>query len=190
MHIGLAIIKDEHRALAAVIQGLSFLVGEIAKGRATPDFTLLRAITRYITEFPDKLHHPKEEQYLFKAVRARSDAAEAVIAQLEADHRRQPEELKTLDAALDAYEREGAPAFQGFADAAQHYADSTFRHMTAEEGILIPTAAQVLTEEDWRAIDAAFQANNDPLLGKAAEQEFRALFETIMNLAPAPLGLG
>lgn len=190
MHTGLAIIKEEHRALAAVIHGLSFLVAEIDKGRLQPDFDLLRAITRYITEFPDRLHHPKEELYLFKAVRQRTDEAEAVIRQLEGDHQRQLGELTGLQTALADYEREGAAAFPAFARSARHYTESTFRHMAAEEGVLIPIAMRTLTEDDWGAIDAAFKANNDPLIGGGDQQEFRALFTRIMNLAPAPLGFG
>lgn len=190
MQTGLAIIKEEHRALAAVIHGLSYLVAEEEKGRMTPNFPLFRAIIHYITEFPDRLHHPKEEHYLFKAVRARSDTAEPILAQLEADHARQAAELKELEAALDAFERDGAPSFAAFADSARHYAESSFRHMAAEEGVLIPLALRVLTPEDWQAIDSAFQANNDPMAGDRGQDEFRALFTRIMDLAPPPLGFG
>lgn len=190
MHVGLAIIKEEHRALAAVVHGLSYLVAEIDKGRLTPDFALFRAIIRYIGEFPDRLHHPKEEDYLFKAVRNRTHDADAVIEQLEGDHIRQAQELQALAAALDTYEKQGQSAFTPFAEAAKAYAEGNFRHMGAEEGILIPIAMRALTDDDWTVIDTAFKANNDPMTGGADIQEFRALFHRIMSLAPAPLGLG
>jgi branched-chain amino acid transport system ATP-binding protein len=190
MHKGLAIIKEEHRALAAVIHGLSYLVAEIDKGRIQPDFALFKAIIRYITDFPDRLHHPKEELYLFKALRKRSAEAAPVIAQLQADHERQPQELAAVQVALDRYERDGAAAFPVFAHAAQSYAESTFRHMAAEEGILVPMAMKALLDDDWKTIDEAFAANNDPMIGSDAQGEFRTLFTRIMTLAPAPIGLG
>ena len=31
------------------------------------DVSLLRDIVEYIEEFPDKIHHPKEERYIFRA---------------------------------------------------------------------------------------------------------------------------
>lgn len=190
MHAGLTIIKEEHRALAAVLHGLSYLTAEIEKGRAKPDFVLFHAILHYIREFPDRLHHPKEEQCLFKAVRARTDEAESVIAQLEADHQRQIEGLAALDAALDAYEKHGDAAFPAFARAAHDYAERNFRHMGTEEGVLIPIALRALTDDDWRVVDAAFADNADPMGGREEADEFRALFNKIIALTPAPLGLG
>jgi hypothetical protein len=54
----------------------------------------------------------------------------------------------------------------------------------------MPLAERVLTDADWQAIDAAFRANDDPLFGARPKQEFRKLFQLIVNRAPAPLGVG
>ena len=70
------IIHDEHRALASVLQALRFIVGEIRSGKTQPDFRLLAAMVDYITQVPDKIHHPKEDDYLFPRLPSRS--AEAV----------------------------------------------------------------------------------------------------------------
>jgi branched-chain amino acid transport system ATP-binding protein len=192
MHAGLAIIKDEHRALAAVIHGLSYLVAELEKGKAKPDFPLFHAILDYIDRFPDTLHHPKEEDFLFSALRRRTNEGGEVLALLEADHRRQKAEREALQVALVDYEREGPGAFRAFAEQAKAMVESNFRHMAAEEGVLLPLAMRVLTDGDWAAIDAAFKANADPLTGAGAKAqgEMDALFDRIMTLAPAPLGLG
>ena len=44
--------------------------------------------------------------------------------------------------------------------------------------------------EDWAALDAAFEANRDPLTGHAPADEYRPLFQRILDRAPAPIGLG
>ena len=50
-------------------------------------------------------------------------------------------------------------------------------------------ASLSLTAEDWSVIDAAFDANQDPIAG-VREQDFRTLFSRIVSLAPAPVGFG
>jgi hypothetical protein len=88
MTIATTIIRDEHRALASVIKGLQFLVQEIQNRGQTPDFPLLQSIVSYIEQFPDRLHHPKEDQYLFPALRLRHPAAAAELDILEDEHAR------------------------------------------------------------------------------------------------------
>jgi hypothetical protein len=55
---------------------------------------------------------------------------------------------------------------------------------------VLPLAEKALTAQDWTELDAAFLANRDPLTGHEPEQEYRALFSRIVNLLPAPIGLG
>ena len=59
------IIQDEHRAITAVIEGLRHLVAEVAAGRIVADQALLAALFHYIEAFPERLHHPKEDEHLF-----------------------------------------------------------------------------------------------------------------------------
>jgi hemerythrin-like domain-containing protein len=71
----------------------------------------------------------------------------------------------------------------------QTYSDFHWKHMRKEEDELLPLAERHLEPEDWKAIDAAFAANTDPIAGMR-ERDFEQLFTRIVNLAPAPVGLG
>jgi len=51
-------------------------------------------------------------------------------------------------------------------------------------------AREHLLPVDWAAIDAAFATNADPLIGASSAAKFEDLFTRIVNLAPAPIGLG
>ena len=84
----------------------------------------------------------------------------------------------------------GAQGFEAFAAAVDDYLDFHWKHMRKEEDVVIPLAERVLTDADWTTIDAAFKANDDPLFGPQPKQEFRKLFQLIVNRAPAPLGVG
>ena len=62
--------------------------------------------------------------------------------------------------------------------------------MREEEDVVLPLAERVLLDEDWAEIDAAFEGNRDPLIGKHVQEDFDKLFSHIVNIAPPPIGLG
>jgi nucleotide-binding universal stress UspA family protein len=82
----LAIIRDEHRSMAAVIHGLEFLVRDARARGVPPSFPLLRAMLHYIKAFPEKLHHPKEDAYLFRKLRERTRELDGTLDTLEREH--------------------------------------------------------------------------------------------------------
>lgn len=184
----LDVIREEHRALAAMLSGMRTLASEIEAGRLKPDFDLFAAMIEYIDKVPEKVHHPKEDSYLFARLRARCAAALPVIEALEAEHRRGERRIAELRAALEAYRRQGAAAFAAFRDTLRTYIADEWYHMNTEEGQIFPLAQAHLTADDWAEIDAAFLANDNPWKGPAGEYE--ALFSRIVNTAPPPVGLG
>ncbi|MFN9775950.1 MAG: hemerythrin domain-containing protein [Burkholderiales bacterium] len=186
----LDVIRDEHRALAGMLSALRTLVRDVAAGRAEPDFALLRAIVFYVHAFPEKLHHPKESGLLFRALRDRGAAAAATLDRLDDEHLRGEASVMRLAMALLEYEQLGAAHRAPFAEAVEVYVDAYLRHMELEEREVLPLAERMLSEDDWRTIDAAFAQNRDPLTGHPPEQPYRALFSRIVALAPAPIGLG
>jgi hemerythrin-like domain-containing protein len=186
----LSIIRDEHRSLVAVLQGLQFLVRDVHDRGVTPDFELFTLILDYIDMFPEKFHHPKENEHLFKAVRARSADANALLDALESEHAHGDGLVRELRHALARWRVAGPAGFDAFAGAVEAYLDFHWKHMRKEEDVVLPLAERVLTAADWEAIDAAFRANDDPLFGTRPKQEFRKLFSLIVNRAPAPLGVG
>ncbi len=91
--------------------------------------------------------------------------------------------------ALTNYQRD-AGHLDALASAVSAYAEFQYAHMRKEEEAILPVAERSLQPADWSAIDAAFGSNADPLVGVPVQQEFRELFKKIVNLMPAPQGLG
>lgn len=176
-------IKDEHLALASVLYGLRQATSRI-RTHGTPDFRLLFALVDYIIEFPDRLHHPKEDEHLFRALARRCPAARALIAELAAEHVRGDGLIRALDEALKRYARDGSEAFEPFAAAVEHYVAFHWLHMTREEEVLLPLAQRHLTLSDWVRIDAAFRANDNPLAGVKPKARSEMLFRRILDLMP------
>jgi hemerythrin-like domain-containing protein len=189
MSLAATIIRDEHRALASVVKGLQFLIQEIQNRGQTPDFPLLQSIVSYIEQFPDKLHHPKEDQYLFPALRQRHPESAAELDILEDEHARGTAVTARVMKSLQDYQADQSH-FEAFADAVDDYANFHWAHMSREENLILPLAEKYLTAEDWVSINAAFKSNSDPLVGINTQREFRELFRRLVNLIPAPHGLG
>jgi hemerythrin-like domain-containing protein len=166
------------------------LVREIRDHDAEPSFEALGAMIYYIDAFPERFHHPKEDQYLFRLLRARCPAAGPLIDRLEEEHRVGAHKIRTLEQALARYQSGGQREFAQFAAAVDDYAEFHWKHMGAEENEVIPLAKAKLTAEDWAEIDKAFVGHADPLVGVDAGKEYRSLFTRIVNLAPSPIGLG
>lgn len=190
MPAAIRIIHDEHRALAAVLHGLLHLVGEIDAGRMQPDFRVLAAMLHYIEAFPEKLHHPKEDAFLYRLLRARLAEPLPLLDELESEHVRGRTLIEALRTALQRLRAEGSAAFPPFRDAARTYAEFHWTHMRKEEDEILPLAARTLTDDDWQTIDAAFASHTDPIVGTPASREFRTLFRRIVHLAPPPIGVG
>lgn len=171
----LALLRDDHRSLAAVLQALLAQFDDPAR---RPDPTLLRAMLFYIEYFPERLHHPKEEQHLFVRLRARSAECDALLAELQAQHAAGAAQVGRLRALLEA----GDDAV--FAAAAQAFAQDQWRHMRLEESLVLPAASRHLRAEDWRAIAAAFEAEVPPSLDTS--ESFDALASRLLELAAAP----
>jgi len=182
------IIHDEHRALAAMLSGIRTIAMGIEAGRLKPDFELLSAMIEYIDKVPEKVHHPKEDQYLFAKLRLRSTEALPIIEHLEEEHRQGEARINALRGALAAYREAGTAGFAAFYEMLQTYLDQEWQHMNTEEKQIFPLAMACLTAEDWAEIDAAFLANDNPWQGAAGQ--YAGLFSKIVNMAPAPVGLG
>jgi len=190
MTLALSIIREEHRSLSAVTRSLRTLARDARDRGRAPDYELFTLILDYIEGFSDRLHHPKEDEYLFAALRRRGAAANEALDVLERDHARGDELTRDLRYFLSRCRVGGAAALEAFAAAVEEYVDFYWRHMRLEEDVVLPLAERTLTEADWQPIDAAFRANEDPLFGSRPREEFRKLFQLIVNLAPAPVGVG
>jgi hemerythrin-like domain-containing protein len=98
--------------------------------------------------------------------------------------------IRELEHALLGYEMMGEPRRAAFEDNAARYVEFYLNHMRLEEREVLPLAEQVLKESDWSELDDAFSQNRDPLTGAEPEAEYASLFKRIVNLVPAPIGLG
>jgi len=189
MKEAIAVLKSEHRSISAVLQALKELARMAQDATVRPRFQVLRSMLRYIDEYPEKLHHPKEDEHLFARLAARAPEARVLVEELKAEHEEGARLIRELERAL-LFMEEGWPVgAREFERAVDAYAEFHWKYMRKEEQQLLPLAERHLAPEDWKAIDAAFAANRDPIAGMQ-QRDFEKLFARIVSLAPDPVGLG
>lgn len=188
-HEAIQIIKAEHRSLAAVLNAGKYICAELTSGNALPNFSLLDALLRYIEEFPDVLHHPKEDNYLFARITMRTHQADLVIETLRRQHLEGADLMKNLRRLLDSYLQGIAGSGTKFLESFAAFIQFNFKHMSIEEREIFPVAETCLLKEDWDEIVRVFRDNKDPLFGAEKVAHFRELFHQIVLLSPSPIGL-
>lgn len=182
-------IHQDHLNLDKVLAVLESVVDDLDRspGGGSPGAAvdLLTSVIYYIRVFPDRFHHPKEEEYLFKALARRCPEAADVIARLQAQHKEGEALIDSLDRAVKDWEADPLAGIAGLREAAHAYVRFQRQHMGLEEREILPLARKHLGDEDWRALNRVFRQDSDPLFGENLETGFRALFGRISRAAPA-----
>lgn len=173
------IIKAEHRNLDRVLGVLGESLDHLSTDGPKPNLDLLFSIVYYVRVFPDKLHHPKEEQFLFPALLRQRPELSGVVQELERQHALGAQSLDRLDAALKAFDRDYPKGLEALHDAGRSFIRAQREHMGVEEREILPAARACLKGKDWGPISQAFAKNTDPVFGENIDVGFRVLFNRI-----------
>jgi len=184
MTLAYRIIRSEHYEIGLIMRCLHNLSAALTRETWKPDFDLLLLILDFVESFPATFHHPREEGYLFKAVRLRSPESASMLDELCKDHADGLDQVCELRQSLEIYM--GCPAARGwYCNAARNLARHEREHMRREEGTVLPLALQVLSKDDWAETNSAFDRNGNPLLGAKRRKNFDRLFALILRRVPA-----
>ena len=182
-------LRSEHQYQARLLQALDKQVGLLNQD-LEPDVEVLYGVMHYMTNYPDRYHHPKED-LIFERVAQRDPSMRPVVDKLQAAHDaigRAGQELFRLiegrygDGSDDGGDAGAGPErWHAIRDRARSYVDSLRRHMDIENLHLFPKAMAGLGEADWREIDADAQPLLDPVFGGEVAEVYLTLHERYVN---------
>lgn len=179
-------IRHDHRSIAQVLDLLRHLLTRVSAGHCEPDFQLIGLALHYLDDFPRRLHHPREDRYLFSAIRRSTAELDAVIQALEGEHVSAERDLLELDRLFVRYQAGVPGALADFRDALERYACALYGHMQAEESLLVDQRVRV-PDAEWAAIARAFAQDGDPLFGPEPQRDFALLRHRIECALPAKM---
>lgn len=177
----IAVWHAEHVRFARLLDFLEVQMAAFHAGER-PDYELMRDVVHYLHEYADRFHHPRE-CVAFERLVAREPGLRDTVEHLLQEHRVIATAgnalLQFLDEALDDVfiERTAVEA------AAAMYLVYYRHHLATEEKEALPRAAQLLTDEDWNAVDTAVESVPDPVFGSDAGVRYRALRAQVLRAA-------
>lgn len=177
------IIKDEHRAIAAVNQRLREKAHRLHAGELV-ELDFLSQLVRYLRDFPERLHHPKEDEFLFARLRERTHAFNATLDVLSEEHRKSAQLLNCIEASIVACGTSAdGDSLRALADDIDRLVDIQWQHLNTEEKVVLPAAQQYLNEADWLQIAAAFSGHGALARHSTQDEAWRRMFTRLMNQA-------
>lgn len=184
MRAALSILDAEHRGYATVLRALSRHLELVRTRPAATNHDLLSTILAYADSFMERFHHPKEDEYLFRALRSRTDEADAVLLELQHEHARGPDKVRSLRDALARSRGGTASDLDAFAGELERYIFEQQAHMRTETAVMLPLATRVLEASDWETIERAFRGHTDPFFGAGPSGRAGSLFSPRFGSAP------
>ena len=170
----IAALERDHANIAKLLDILESEILAIEVGK-TPDYPLLQDIMRYMTQYPDRFHHPKEDlifvQLLKREPGVRDDVEDLLEEHISIALAGQEFDRLLRTSAVDSVEVREQLGASGFA-----YIRALREHMLKEERKLFALAKVIFTKEDWQVIDEDVDAIEDPLFGEMVADAYQRLY--------------
>lgn len=147
----------------------------------TPDYEFIADLLAYCRGYPDRYHHPREDA-IVDAMRRRSPESEDDLALLRDEHEHIAALTERFAEATQQVLQDQEMPRDWFDHTAREFIDLYRRHVRWEDEKLFNRARELLTAEDWRAIEERFAGPADPVFASADKARFQALRRALLAL--------
>ena len=150
-------LEAEHRVIQRMVAGMSVLAEQIEVGEPV-DVSLLESIVMFLRTFADRLHHGKEESFLFPALIRRGVPSQGCpIGGLTMEHQKGRVMVGELADAVRGYAAGEPPARENLVKSLRALVAFYPNHIWKEDYLLFPLAGKVLTPEDQQELMDKFE---------------------------------
>lgn len=172
-------LERDHLNMAALLRVLEQQVEVFRRGQ-TPDYEIIQAIMEYFLDYPDLIHHPKED-ILARRLMAKGGEAASVLASLPDQHAELGQLTRSFANVLMNVVEHAELERDRFVHAAEDFIEAQRHHMEMEGEHFFPMVRHELTPDDLT--DAALESleREDPLFGHQAQPRFDTLRRAILE---------
>ena len=150
-------LQAEHRVIQKMVAGMSVLADHLEAGEAV-DVSLLESIVAFLRTFADRLHHGKEESFLFPALIRRGVPSQGCpIGGLTMEHQKGRVMVGELAGAIRGHAAGEPPARENLVKSLRALVAFYPNHIWKEDYLLFPLAGKVLTPEDQQDLMDKFE---------------------------------
>lgn len=174
-------LLGEHRRFAQLL-GLLERELDVLHDCGEPDYDLLRDLFYYLTNYPDRFHHPAEDR-LFARLADRVPEARSSVEALREQHRMIAAAGARFLTTLDAMFSGTILPRRSLEAPAREYLAHYRKHIALEAEELIPLARSHLQPTDWRELAAGVPGEHGLEVGDVLSERYQALHRRITSAA-------
>ena len=168
----LALWHGEHAKFARLL-GLLEQQLEAFRANAEPDFEVMADVVRYLREYGDAVHHPREDIGFRRLLEKQPDTG-PMVQRLLQEHRALAVAGRELLERLERLQSDTMAPREPIESAAATYLLYYRHHLGKEEREIIPRIQSSFDEDDWKIVREGLKGIDDPL-STEADQRFRTL---------------
>lgn len=173
----MAELREDHRNMAVVLNLLEELVEQMEAGK-NPDFELFDEIMRYMTVYPDAVHHPKEDVVYERLRQSRPDLSEH-LDHVPDDHNDIAHLGSLLRNEVEAVNAGAAVRREKMIEDTAAYVKRLRNHMLWEEEDLFVRVDKMLDAEPHTIDVSEYQHIKDPVFELEIEAGFRRMIASL-----------
>lgn len=176
------LVEQIHQDHVNVSKVLDLIEQEVERARdeEMPDLELLQDAMRYMVNYSDLIHHPKEDSMFDRLVQKEPDVAKQVEV-LRQEHQTLAELSGAFLEIVKAAESGEFILREEVIKRGTEYVEFLRSHMDAEEVDLLKRASASLSDQDLEEINAQYATVRDPLMEASLNQEYAALYRSLFK---------
>ena len=177
------LLQIEHRNMAKLLDLIQQQATNMDRGDAV-NHRLLESAFAYLSSYPDRCHHPKED-LVYRKLLSRYPEMAVSLKDLVTEHEKLAQSTRNLTAALGESQQAQPAVPDRLADHLMEFLSLYRHHMLMEDQHFFPVALQRLSSDDFEEIDFRLFDQPNPLLDRESEGMFAELRQEISRLGAA-----
>lgn len=170
-------LREDHRNMSVVLDLMNGLVEQMEAGK-DPDFELFDEIMRYMTVYPDAVHHPKED-IVYEQLRSKRPDLSDGLDHVPDDHNDIAHLGSLLRDEVEAINAGAAVRRDKMIEDTVAYILRLRNHMRWEEDDLFKRVDKMLADEPHKIDVSKIGHIKDPVFELEIEAGFRRLLESL-----------
>lgn len=177
-------LRREHRSIETVLDVLDSEIAYLAEfaGRRRADYRIVWSAIDYFMDYPDLIHHPKED-LIFEQLREIDPAAAHGVGDIPASHTALAGDLYALSSELKAVMDNPRRPRETLVSLARTFVRHQRRHFEMEEALFFPVVERAFDAKARAALELRLLARLGPLIDGDACERFDALRRDIVAAA-------
>lgn len=191
MHPLMTRLHNDHRRFQRLFQCLKQEILSLRGGSQRPvDLAVLLDAIDYIQTYPEKWHHPVEDQ-ICQCLLQKKISQHRQVAAILAEHEQLEQLTEQLSQQIYSVASDCTLPITELIDIAEEFVLQQSAHIDSENLLLYPLIEKYLTDTDWCAIETGVAASVDPLFDTPQQERYETLYQhlvTAVRTTPEAIG--